>query len=148
LIVRGRVVVPMASVDDVRREVDTFGSEVGSCIPSALALASGIAVVVVELGVCMARTTGPMGRLIQRRSIDAPILLQMLYEQQPYIELATFPSFVVYHQLLPLIIVFIAYLVASSMLEAEDMTDGGLSASSGRMAAWYHSSVNRIQMIQ
>jgi hypothetical protein len=93
----------MASVDDVRREVDTSGIGVGNCIPLALALAFGIAVVVVELEVCMASTIELRERLIQRRSIDAPILLQMLYEQQPYIELATFPSFVVYHQLLPLL---------------------------------------------
>jgi hypothetical protein len=96
-------VAPRASVDDVRREGGTSGTEVGNCIPSALALAFGIAEVVVEVEGCMASTTGQMGRLIQRRSIDAPILPRTLYEQRPYIELATFPSFVVYHQLFPLL---------------------------------------------
>jgi hypothetical protein len=141
LIVRGRVSAPKAFVDDVRFEGDTFGIEVGNCIP--LALAFGIAVVVVEVGGCMASTIEPTGRLIQRRSIASPILPRTLYEQQPYIELATFPSFVVYHQLLRSPLEVSAYLVASSMLEAEDMTDGGLSASSGRMAAWYYSSAYR-----
>ena len=101
MIVRGRVVEPMASVDDVRREGGTSGTEVGNCIPLASALAFGTAVVGVEVGECMASTIGQMGRLIQRRSIVSPILPRTLYEQRPYIELATFPSFVVYHQLLP-----------------------------------------------
>jgi hypothetical protein len=143
LIDRGRVVAPRAFADDVRFEGDTFGIEVGNCIPSALALAFGIAVVGVELEGCMASTIEPTGRLIQRHSIVSPILLRTLYEQRPYIELATFPSFVVYHQLLRSPLEVSAYLVASSMLEAEDMTDGGLSASSGRMAAWYYSSAFR-----
>jgi hypothetical protein len=97
------VSAPRAFVDDVRFEEDTFGIEVGNCIPSALALAFGIAEVVVEVEGCMASTIGQMVRLIQRRSIASPILPRTLYEQQPYIELATFPSFVVYHQLLPLL---------------------------------------------
>jgi hypothetical protein len=137
LIDRGRVVVPRAFVDDVRFEGDTFGIEVGNCIPLALALAFGIAVVGVEVGECMASTIEPTGRLIQRHSIASPILLRTLYEQRPYIEFATFPSFVVYDQLLRSPLEVSAYLVASSILEAEDMTDGGVSASSGRMAAWY-----------
>jgi hypothetical protein len=105
LIDRGRVVAPRAfvDVDDVRREGGTFGIEVGNCIPLALALAFGIAEVGVEVGGCMASTTGQMVRLIQRRSIDAPILPRTLYGQRPYIALATFPSFVVYHQLFPLL---------------------------------------------
>jgi len=99
LIVRGRVVEPRAFVDDVRREGDTFGIEVGNCIPLALTLAFDTAVVVVEVGGCMASTIAPKERLIQRHSIVSPILPRMLYGQLPYIELATFPSFVVYHQL-------------------------------------------------
>jgi len=124
-------------VDDERRGGDTFGIEVGSCIPLGSALAFDIAVVGVEAGVCTASTIEPKGQRTQRRSIASPILPRMLYEQQPYIALATFPSFVVYHQLLLVFPENSAHLVASSMLEAEDMTDGGLSASSGRMAAWY-----------
>ena len=73
----------------------------GNCIPLAWALASGIAVVVVVFGVCMASTIEPKGQRIQRRLIASPILPRKLYGQQPYIELATFPSFVVCHQLLP-----------------------------------------------
>jgi hypothetical protein len=105
LIDRGRVVAPRASVDDVRCEGDTFGIEVGNCIPLALAfgIAEVVVVVVVVVGGCMARTTGQMERRIQRRSIASPILPRTLYAQRPYIELATFPSFVVYHQLLPLL---------------------------------------------
>jgi hypothetical protein len=101
LIDRDQVVVPMAFVDDVRREGDTFEIEVGSCIP--LALAFDIAVVGVEVGGCMASTIEPKERQIQRRSIVSPILLRTLYAQRPYIALATFPSFVVYHQLFPLL---------------------------------------------
>jgi hypothetical protein len=148
LIDRGRVVAPRASVDDVRCEGDTFGIEVGNCIPLALAFGIAEVVVVVVVGGCMARTTGQMEQLIQRHSIDAPILPRTLYEQRPYIELATFPSFVVYHQLLRSPLEVSMYLVASSMLEAEDMTDGGLSASSGRMAAWYYSSAYRNYIIR
>ena len=136
---------PRAFVDDERREGDTFGIEVGNCIPLALALAFGIAVVVVEVGGCMASTIEPKGQRIQRRLIASPILPRKLYGQQPYIELATFPSFVVYHQLPPRGLEETAYLVASSILEAEDMTDGGLSVISGRMAAWYYSLVKCIQ---
>ena len=87
----------MASVDDDRCGGDTFGIEVGNCIPLASAL--GIAVVVDEVEGCMASTTGQMERLNQKRSIASPILPRKLYEQQPYTELATFPSYVVYHQL-------------------------------------------------
>jgi len=101
LIDRGQVVEPRAFVDDARREVGTSGIEVGNCIPLALTLAFDTVVVVVEVGGCMASTTGQTGRQIQRRSIASPILPRMLYGQLPYIELATFPSFVVYHQLPP-----------------------------------------------
>jgi len=87
----------MASVDDDRCGGDTFGIEVGNCIPSALAL--GIAVVVDEVEGCMANTTEQMERLNRKRSIASPIPLRKLYAQQPYTELATFPSYVVYHQL-------------------------------------------------
>lgn len=87
----------MAFVDDGQCVEGTFGIEVGNYIPWALAL--GIAVVVDEVGGCMASTTGQMERLNQKRSIASPILPRKLYAQQPYIELATSPSFVVYHQL-------------------------------------------------
>jgi hypothetical protein len=137
LIDRGQVVGPRASVDDDQRVGDTFGTEVGSCIPLALALAFDIAEVEVGFGVCRARMTGQMGRLNQRRLIASPILPRMLYAQRPYIELATFPSYVVCHQLLPPDLRDNTHLVASSMLEAVDMTDGALSASSGRMAVLY-----------
>jgi hypothetical protein len=135
LIDRGLVEGPRAFVDDDQHVGDTFGIEVGSCIP--LALAFDIAEVEVGVGVCRARMTGQMGRLNQRRLIASPILPRMLYAQRPYIELATFPSSVVYRQLLPSALGRIAYLVASSILEAADMTDGALSASSGRMAVLY-----------
>jgi len=87
----------MAFVADDRCVEGTFGIEVGNCIPLASAL--GIAVVVDEVGGCMASTTGQMERLNQRHSIASPILPRKLYAQQPYTELATFPSYVVYHQL-------------------------------------------------
>jgi hypothetical protein len=74
---------------------DTYGIEVGNCIPLPLA---DNAVELKEFG-CRARMTGLKERLIRIRLIVFPILPRRLSRQQPYIELATFPSSVVCYQL-------------------------------------------------